>query len=581
MSKQFVLSNATKAILEKRLLKIYPEDNIAPTLQKIIERMESHAPDGVPTSPSRWDERDVILITYGDSIISKKRSPLQNLARFMNTYLRGLVSDLHILPFCPYSSDDGFSVIDYRRVNEELGTWEDIAQLRKHFDLMFDLVLNHVSAQSDWFQDYLKGIAPAKEYFIEGDPSQDLSQVIRPRSSKLLTPVETHDGVKHVWTTFSEDQIDLNYANPQLLLEIIDILLFYVQMGARFLRLDAVGFLWKDVQTSCMHLSQTHEIIKLFRDILNAVAPSVVLITETNVPHAENVSYFGDGDEAHLVYQFSLPPLLLHAFNEGNSEYLTQWASQLESPPPHCSFLNFTASHDGIGLRPLEGLLPPNAIETLLDCMKRFGGKISKRKKPDGTSSPYEINISYFDALKGTCEGIDQWQKERFLCSQAIMLAFQGVPAIYLHSLTATPNDQEYVKTTGRARSINRHKWDYSQLNDLLFNPRKINARILHELRWLLNLRKGHAVFHPEAPQEVLKLNSALFGLSRKSIDGSEWMIAINNLTNRPQVISSTMHPLLKTRGTWHERVSDTYLFSYNFEIKMEPYQTLWLFHEL
>jgi len=120
----------------------------------------------------------------------------------------------------------------------------------------------------------------------------------------------------------------------------------------RIARLDAVAFLWKELGTNCLHLPETHELVKLFRDVCEIVAPRAIILTETNVPHAENVSYFGQGDEAHMVYQFSLPPLLLHAFITGNGQYLTHWASGLEPPPAGCTFFNFTASHDGVGVRP-------------------------------------------------------------------------------------------------------------------------------------------------------------------------------------------------------------------------------------
>ena len=161
-----------------------------------------------------------------------------------------MVDDIHLLPFYPYSSDDGFSVIDYKQVNPALGTWDDVARVGQNFHLMFDGVINHISAQSAWFKAFLQDDPKYRDYFIvvEGEP--DLSQVVRPRTLPLLTEFTTPSGAKKVWTTFSADQIDLNYANPEVLLDIIDVLLFYVAHGAELIRLDAIAYLWKEIGTT-------------------------------------------------------------------------------------------------------------------------------------------------------------------------------------------------------------------------------------------------------------------------------------------------------------------------------------------
>ncbi|MFH0910728.1 MAG: alpha-amylase family glycosyl hydrolase, partial [Planctomycetota bacterium] len=302
-------------------------------------------------------EQDAVLITYGDTIRRADEKPLRTLRRFLEERLTGVVNTVHILPFFPYSSDDGFAVTDYRTVRPELGRWQDIRAIGARFRLMFDLVLNHASVRGPWFQDYLNGILPGRRYFLERDAGEDLSQVVRPRSSPLLTEVLTPLGPRRIWTTFGADQADLNFANPDVFFEMLDILFLYLSMGAGMIRLDAIAYLWKEPGTPCIHLPQTHEIVKLLRDILSYVSPQAILVTETNVPHAENVSYFGAGDEAHMVYRFGLPPLVLHALRSGSARPLTRWAEGLSAPPEGCAFLNFTASHDGIGLRPIEGIL--------------------------------------------------------------------------------------------------------------------------------------------------------------------------------------------------------------------------------
>ncbi len=506
-----------KTISEKIKLRLKRIYNTVPysekQLKELIDEIDKIKVSIVPDQ-KKWSEESVFLITYGDSIRKNDEKPLVTLHRFLLKYLGKAISHIHILPFFPYSSDDGFSIIDYRKVNPSLGSWNDIMNIGKDYQLMFDLVINHVSQQSEWFQNYCKGVNPGKDYFIEVDPDTDLSAVVRPRSLPLLTNFKTDIGSRHVWTTFSADQIDLNFSNPTVLFEILKVFLFYLHKGARIIRLDAIAFLWKEVGTNCLHLPQTHEIVKLMHDIAGYINPSIILITETNVPNKENLSYFGNGDEADIVYQFSLPPLLLHALYTSNSTYLNQWATTLSDIPAGCTFFNFTASHDGIGVRPLEGLLPQEEIVTLAHAMEAQGGYISTRRNKDNTDSPYEMNITYIDALKNTIQGPDEFQHERFLCSQTLMMSFNGIPAFYIHNLLGTHNDHDSVAHTGMYRSINRHKWNA----DDLFSRLKQNTEhslILSELLRRISIRKKESMFHPDLPQAVIIYDPDLFILER------------------------------------------------------------------
>ena len=523
---------------------------------------------------TRWSEKDIILITYGNSIQTADETPLDTLATFLRERLTGVVNSVHILPFFPYSSDDGFSVIDYYQVNSDWGDWSDVAKVAQNFDLMIDLVINHCSRENLWFVDYIVNHQPYCDYFIEVDPETDVSMVTRPRNTPLLTPVHTHRGVRHVWATFSEDQIDLNFANPDVLLEFIRIYLFYIEQGARFIRLDAVAFLWKQLGTNCLHLKQTHEAVKLLRDVINFVAPEVVMITETNVPVKENLSYFGESDEAHMVYQFGLPPLVLHALNRGNASFLTDWADDIPVLPEGCSYLNFTASHDGIGVRPVEGILPEREVQDLIDSMHRFGGFVSMKANSDGTESPYEINITLFDACMGTRRGVDHHQVPRFLCSQAIMLAMQGIPAVYIHSLTASPNDLDHVEQTGRTRSINRRIWDKNELEYLLGNPVTHQAEVFTTLTRMIRIRRDQKAFNPDARQDVIKINTDLFILKRTSTDGEQRIYAISNVTER------ILRLPLASLGFLENGLKDILALestTIEEELVLYPYQTVWL----
>jgi sucrose phosphorylase len=480
-----------------------------------------------------WSEKDVILITYGNSLYAPDEKPLQTLYRFLHDRLAGTISCVHILPFFPSTSDDGFAVSDFMKVDPSLGSWEDITAFTPEFSIMSDLVINHISSGHPWFKNYLQNRDAGKDYFIEAEPGADYSQVARPRSTPLFTRVETVCGMRNVWTTFSEDQVDLNFSNPEVLIEMVRILVFYISRGIRIIRLDAIAFLWKQAGTNCLHLPETHEIVKLLRDIASFVGPGTVILTETNVPNKENWSYFGDDNEAHMVYQFGLPPLLLHALFSGNANYLTDWATEIPSTVANQTFLNFAASHDGIGIRPLENILPQAEINMLIKGMTDFGGLISRKTNTDGSLSPYEINITYLDAMKGDKKGADNLQESRFLCSQTIMMSLQGIPAFYIHSLIGAANDYNGIKSTGRARSINRRRYCEDELNNKLSSD-TIHRRLFNELVRIIGIRKHCSAFHPGSAQKILSLGDTLFAFTRHNHVTGEKIYCISNVTGRP-----------------------------------------------
>ncbi len=550
------------------LLRLPYSDQAELITNRIVRRVDHFLKHYGDIRHSDWTEQDAFLITYGDSLIDHTNTqPLKVLKAFMDDYLRGLISTIHILPYFPFSSDDGFSVIDYLEVNESLGNWQDITAISDDYRLMTDLVINHISRKSLWFADFVSGHQPGRDYFIEMEPGTDISTVTRPRSSPLLVPVQTRRGVRHVWATFSEDQIDLDFRHPDVLIAMIDILLFYLSKGSSVIRLDAIAFLWKELGTPCISLPETHAIVKLLRLIVDKVRPGAWLITETNVPHIENLSYFGDGDEAHMVYQFALPPLVLHALNRGTEKYLLRWTESLPDYSDHCTVLNFTASHDGVGLKPLNGLVPDNEVRELVDSMHRFGGYVSTYMHPDGTEKPYEINITLFDAMKGARRGEDQWQVERFLCSQIIMLGMRGIPALYIHSLLATPNNNEGVERTGRTRSINRRQWCVEDIQGALNNPMSASGTVLQSLQRILSIRQQEMCFHPDAKQEVLNVESGIFAFRRISCCGSRQLLALHNLTMNVKSIE------LDSVSGWYDLLTKQTIA----DVQLAPYQSFWL----
>lgn len=505
---------------------------VEPRLHELLRRYGWDGTTHPGTEPRRLPltQSDALLITYGDQVREDGVHPLNTLADFLGEHAGDVVSGVHVLPFYPYSSDDGFSVIDYYTVDPELGDWEDVTRLGTRFEVMFDAVLNHCSAESEWFQRYLRWDPSFRDWFItiEGDP--DLSQVVRPRALPLLTGFDTADGPKRVWTTFSADQIDLNAKSPDVLLALIDVLLFYVKRGARFIRLDAIGYLWKEIGTSCIHLPQTHRAIELMRSALDMVAPDVVLITETNVPHRDNVSYFGDGDhEAQLVYNFALPPLALHSLTTGSAEKLSRWAASLELPSRGVTFFNFLASHDGIGVNPVRGILVDEEIDALVALAERRG-HVSYKANPDGTESPYELNVNYFDAL-GDGTGSEREQIDRFLAAHAIQLAMIGMPGIYFHSLFGSRGDEAGVEQSGIKRRINRQKFTRAELEAELSDPGSRRSVVLAGLARLMERRRSSAAFNPTGSQEVLALDPRVFALIRTSPDGSERALCLHNVS--------------------------------------------------
>ncbi len=533
--------DSIRARLLGRLTEIYGEQACG-CLEPLVGLLASYAHLRRPAAQQRWDQSDVVLITYGDQLHREGETPLHTLGSVLSeTGLNKLIKTVHILPFCPYTSDDGFSVVDYLAVDASLGNWDDIHYLRQHAQLMFDLVLNHASQQCAWFQGYLAGDPNYEGYFIEVDPAEDLAGVTRPRSLPLLTPFQTSEGTRHVWTTFSADQVDLNYANPRVLLDMLNVFLFYIQQGAGIIRLDAIAYLWKRLGTSCIHLPETHAVVKLLRDIVDIVAPHVILLTETNVPHAENVTYFGEGDEAHMVYQFSLPPLLLDALLSQDARAFNQWLHGLRATPEGTTFFNFTASHDGIGVRPLEGLVPVERVAQLADAVRARGGMVGTKRNPDGSDSPYELNITYVDALSDPGQNDPASHAQRFLASQAIMLALRGIPGIYFHSLFGTRNDLAAAQASGIPRRINRRKFAWQDLQQPLSDDNSLQARILHGYRHLLEIRIRQEAFHPDGSQDVCQHDDpALVAFQRISPGFTQRILVTANLRRAPITIDVT-----------------------------------------
>lgn len=556
-------------------LTVLYEPSVAAEIESRIETLvAAYAPE-IPVHlrgdpGSGLTEKDAILITYADQVLSPPELPLQTLTRFATEHLAGMLSAIHILPFYPWSSDDGFSVKDYLAVAPEYGTWTDIHVLGQTFELMFDAVFNHMSAQSQWFEAFLADDPGFRDFFVTVEGAPDLTAVVRPRALPLLTEFTTTSGTRKVWTTFSADQVDLNIASPQVLLALIEVLLFYVSSGARYIRLDAIAYLCKKIGTSCIHLSETHHFIRLMRSILDRVAPRVVLITETNVAHLENLSYFGEnGDEAQMIYNFALPPLVMHSIRTGNSTSLTRWAATLRAPFPRTTFFNFLASHDGIGLNPVRGILTPAEIESLVTGTLRRNGLISYKFDTAGAQAPYEMNINYLDALADPdVAETPALLTRKLLTAHALMFALPGVPGIYFHSLFGSRGDRAGAEQSGINRRINRQKLLRADIEADLGTVDSLRRQVFEGFRQLLKVRTGHAAFAPAAACEVLEMDPRVFTILRGDSSTGR-MLCLHNLSGNQIEMEA---PLPIAESSYESGASRTAR-----GIHLEPYGCSWI----
>lgn len=562
------MENKVNAKINKLIDLIYGETFTDTHRKVLLEKIGNAASLITEKRKPGWDEKDVVLITYADQFSAAGENALPVFTRFYNKWLSHSFSHVHLLPFYPWSSDDGFSVIDYHEVAPETGTWSDIAELKQSASLMFDYVCNHMSAKSQWFANYLQQTPGYEDFFISVDPKTDLSAVTRPRALPLLTPFTLHDGsVRHLWTTFSEDQIDLNFASPDVLIAMVDVLLHYLMEGANYIRLDAVGFMWKIPGTHCIHLEQTHQLIQLFRAITEAVAPGTVIITETNVPHKDNISYFGNGEnEAQMVYQFSLPPLVLHAIHRQDVRTLSQWASSLELPSTKTTWFNFLASHDGIGLNPLRGILPESDILSLVEKLQQEGALVNWKNNPDGTRSPYEINVTYLDALSPK-NAADNERIARFILAHAVLLSFPGVPAIYIQSVLGSRNDYEGVERLGYNRAINRKKYIAGEIDSELSNTTGIRHKIFKQLSELIAIRRAEQVFHPDSHALFETSGKHILKIIRVAKNG-ERITTLFNFSQYIQTVNS--EGISGTELIAKENISGTTL-------TLNPWQVMWI----
>ena len=559
------------SILKKIYRQILTKQNIDLLKNEIVQLIEDFNKKN-RVNKINISEKTSLVISYGDNIYSSQSSSMKIFQKFFQKNLEKLFDTIHFLPFYPSSSDSGFAVKDHYQIDKKIGNWSDLKKISKSKKIMADVVINHASARGLWFKNFLKRKKPGKDYFLTVNSKFNTSKVVRPRDHKLLKKIKIFEKNDYLWRTFSPDQIDLNFKNPSVLLRFIKIIIHLINNGVTIFRLDAIAYLWKQNGTKCINLSQTHEIIKLLRVVTSLLNIQTLIITETNLPEKENLSYFGKNNEANWVYNFSLPPLLIHAFLFENSSYLNQWSRKLPSTKHGNCYLNFIASHDGIGIRPTEGILNEKTLSSFLKRLKKNGSKFSYRKVQNKSKKVYEANITVFDALrKSDFDPKGLFFLERYISAHAIMVSFEGVPAVYFNSLFGKSNDEAKYIITGNNRDVNRYKWNFNNINTKLRDKKSKQSIFYRNIGALLEIKRKQKAFHPNASRININLGPKIFCFKRISKDKKQSIICMTNLSSKIQT------PNFKKIGNYRDLLNSNLKFREGTSLILKPFQTVWL----
>ena len=565
---------------------------------------------------------DVALIAYADSIRGAGGSPLAALLRFVRRYLpEGSINTLHLLPFFPWDTDRGFSVQDYRAVDPRNGTWADIEALAGEFaHLMADLVINHASLDNPLVQGALTGDARYRDFVIRYDDGEqpdasELAALTRPRPDPVLTryylvaagghtramfdpPATTgaaDDGSSvrgggWVWTTFSRPpnadgsaatrQVDLNFRNPRVLLEMVEVLLCYRGHGADWVRLDAAGYMWKELGTASIHHPNTHRLLQVMRDALAGRA-DLVSVAEVNEPQDTILPYLGSSEsavESDLVYQFGHFPLAVHALMSGDARHFKRWLGTLE-PFAGRQFITVYGSHDGMGRKPVLGLLPDADLERMVqNLVNEHGALPNYARQAGGGRIIYELCATPWSLINRADAGERlPLQVDRYVACGALGLVLRGVPAFYINGLLGVPNRLDPAHLDEN-RSINREQFDeaalYAELDDRGGQMRQVLERLLN----LIALRAAEPAFAPGgAPLQVLDTPAAVVAVVADG--GGRRVVALTNVSAAAQRIA--LDPALFSRrsevvelitgNTWPRSAGAM------LELTLAPYKVQWL----
>ena len=568
-----MLSKNNKKSLEKIFNKIYKSKN---NINKLYIREIIYLINKYNKNKKKEDlkinESTSLVICYGNSVTDGNKKSLKVFNKFYKKHLKNNFDSVHFLPFYPSSSDSGFAVKDHYKIEPRLGSWKDVKIISKNCNVMADLVINHSSARGLWFSNFLKNKSPGKDYFFTVDKNFNSKKVIRPREHKLLKKIKLSDETKYLWRTFSPDQIDLNFKNPKVLIRFIKIIFNLINNGVRIFRLDAIAYLWKENGNTCINHTNTHNIIKFIRLVCNLLKTECIIITETNLPEKENLSYFGNNDEANWIYNFSLAPILVYSLLFEDSNKITKWSKNFPIAKLNNNYLNFIASHDGIGMRPIEGILSTNTQKKFLSRLKKNGGEFSYRKVQGVKKKVYEANITLFNAFK--CSDFDKsgiFGFERYMAAHTIMISFDGIPAIYFNSMFGNSNDNSKYIISGNKRDLNRYRWNKDKIEDHLKDQNSKQNKYYKNMSNILAIRSKQKAFHPNAIRKTLKLGANFFGIKRISTDNKQSIYCITNMTSKLQLLKVNKNVFYK-RNLFNSKLTKK-----TGKIQFEPFQTVWL----
>ena len=569
-----MLSKKDQSFLENKFNELYDVPNSIKKIyiNEIFNLIKKFNQKNKVKKNIKISEKTSLLISYGNSVIDGNRKSLKIFNKFYKKYLKDTFNTIHFLPFYPSSSDSGFAVKDHYKIDSRLGSWSDVRKISKISNVMADLVINHSSARGLWFSNFLKNKSPGKGYFFVVKRNFNSSKVVRPREHRLLKKINLMDQEKYLWRTFSADQVDLNFGNPKVLMRFIKIILNLINHGISIFRLDAIAYLWKESGTKCINHKNTHNIIKIIRFICAKLNNESIIITETNLPEKENLSYFGNNDEANWVYNFSLAPLLVYSLLFEDSKKITKWSKNFPSAKKNNNYLNFIASHDGIGMRPIEGILNNKTKKKFFQRLKKNGGEFSFRKIQGKGKSVYEANITLFNAFKTS--NFDKKGKfgfQRYFAAHSIMMSFEGVPAIYFNSIFGNSNDNSKFIISGNKRDLNRYRWNSIKLENHLRDKKSKQNKYYNNMINLLKLRNKQKAFHPNASRKTIDLGSKFFGIRRTSLDRKQIISCITNMTSNIQLLK-TDNIIMNGNNILNGK-----LVKINNQLQLRPFQTVWI----
>ncbi len=423
----------------------------------------------------------IMLITYADSMGKN----ITELHRILDKYYNRAVGGVHILPFFPSSADRGFAPICYDRVDERFGSFEDIEQLGKDYYLMFDFMVNHISAQSEYYKDFLnnKDKSRYKDFFIRysefwkgGEPSESqMDRIYKRKPGPPYVEAEFSDGsVEKIWCTFCREQIDLDVTKAAAMEFIKDVIENMCVRGASIIRLDAFAYAVKKADTSCFFVEP--EIWDLLYEINDIVKKhNVEILPEIHEHYKIPMKLSQKG---FWIYDFALPVITLHALYNHTGEYLKRWLKM--SPMKQFTTLD---THDGIGIVDVKDLLPDEEIDKVKEQMYNQGANVKRIYSASEYNNLdiYQINTTYYSALGNN--------DQAYLLARAIQFFAPGIPQVYYVGLLAGKNDIELMEKTKNGRDINRHYYSYNDIENELKRP------VVSKLRELMEFRNSHPAF--------------------------------------------------------------------------------------